>query len=66
MIGSVPPLLLLAIIVLYFVPTAVAAVRGHRNTLGIFLLNLFLSGTGFGWVIALVWAVYREPTGSRA
>ena len=26
-------------------------------------LNLFLGLTGFGWVIALVWAVYREPTG---
>ena len=65
MIGSVPTPFLLVMIVLYFVPTAVALLRGHRNSLAIFLLNLFLGATGFGWVIALLWAVYREPSDSR-
>ena len=66
MIGDIDGTLLLVILVLYFVPTAVAVARRHRNALGIFLLNLFLGGTGVAWVIALVWAVYRGPTGPRA
>lgn len=40
----------------YFAPTLVALVRHKRNTLSIFLLNLFLGWTLIGWIIALVWA----------
>jgi hypothetical protein len=41
---------------IYFLPTIVALVRHKRNTLSIFLLNLFLGWTLVGWIIALVWA----------
>lgn len=41
---------------IYFLPTVVALVRHKRNTLSIFLLNLFLGWTLIGWIIALVWA----------
>lgn len=41
---------------IYFLPTIVALVRHKRNTLSIFLLNLFLGWTLAGWIIALVWA----------
>lgn len=41
---------------IYFTPTIVALVRHKRNTLSIFLLNLFLGWTLIGWIVALVWA----------
>jgi len=47
------------LLTLYFLPTIVALLRHHRNTLAIFLLNFFLGGTFIGWVVALVWAVTK-------
>jgi hypothetical protein len=44
---------------LYFLPTIIAMVRHHRNTLGVFLLNFFLGWTFLGWVAALIWAVVK-------
>lgn len=57
--------LLLAFVVIlcsfiYFVPTIIAYCRGHRNTLAIFLFNLFFGWSLLGWIIALIWAVYKE------
>jgi hypothetical protein len=40
----------------YFFPTLIAWSRKHRNTLAIFIVNLFLGWTFLGWVAALVWA----------
>jgi len=40
----------------YFLPTIVALVRHHGNTLAIFVANLLTGWTFVGWVIALVWA----------
>ncbi len=49
--------LLLAIsFVIYFFPTFIASYRKHVNGTSIFLVNLFLGWTFFGWVVALVWA----------
>lgn len=49
-------ILILIAIALYFLPTIVAANRGHNNHLSIFILNLLLGWTFVGWVVALVWA----------
>jgi len=46
---------------IHFLPTIVAAMRNSRHLLAIFLINLFLSWTLVGWVIALVWACTSEP-----
>ncbi|HUD23236.1 MAG TPA: superinfection immunity protein [Acidobacteriaceae bacterium] len=46
--------------VLYFLPTLIAAHRGHGIAL-IFLLNLFLGWTVIGWFIMLVWALVSSP-----
>jgi Superinfection immunity protein len=46
--------------VLYFLPAIIAAVRSKRDTLAIFLLNLFLGWTFVGWIVALVWAVKAD------
>ena len=46
----------LAFATIYFVPTVIAAVRGHREVFAILVLNAFLGWTYVGWVMALVWA----------
>jgi len=44
----------------YFIPTFIAIVRKKKNTLAIFLLNLFLGMTFLGWICALIWAIMYE------
>jgi len=47
---------------LYLLPTIVAVVRLHHQTLAIFLLNMFLGWSALGWVVALIWSATRvEP-----
>jgi len=58
--GFMERLLLILIIfgqIIYFLPTIVACLRGHKNQLSIFVLNIFLGWTFIGWVIAIVWSV---------
>jgi hypothetical protein len=43
-------------LLLYFLPTFIAAMRGHQNGIAIFILNLLLGWTFLGWVAALVWS----------
>jgi hypothetical protein len=45
---------------LYFLPTIVAAHRGHAIAL-ILLLNLFFGWTVIGWFVLLVWALVSCP-----
>ena len=52
----------LILLFIYFIPTVVAYSRNHTNALAIFILNLFLGYTLVGWVIALIWAVYKKDT----
>lgn len=47
-------LLIIAGIVVYFIPTISAATQDHRNVTAIFVLNLFLGWMLIGWVVALV------------
>jgi Superinfection immunity protein len=54
--------LLFALVVMYFMPTMIAANRHHHNALAISALNLLLGWTFLGWVIALVWACTRTET----
>lgn len=60
--GLLAVLILLAI---YFLPTIIATFRGHKNALGVGLLNLFLGWTLFGWVGALIWSVLAESEHTR-
>jgi hypothetical protein len=48
------------LILLYFLPTILAANRGHQVT-GILLLNLFLGWTGIVWFSLLLWALLSAP-----
>ena len=59
---------LITLLFFYFVPTMVAAARGHRAKLAIFLANLFFGWTLLGWIVALIWAANSnvwEKGGSR-
>ncbi len=52
-------LLVVLIFALYFLPTLIAFLRQHKNSLAIFLLNLLLGWTVLGWVASLVWSVMK-------
>jgi len=43
-------------LILYFIPTVVAAYRKHPYILWIFLINLFFGWSIAGWIIPLLWA----------
>lgn len=50
---------LILMLLIYFAPTIVAGIRGNKNTLAIFLLDLLLGWTVIGWIAALIWAVKK-------
>ena len=54
MIGS--PEVGITALVLGFLPTLIALLRGHHDTFAIFLTNLLLGWTGIGWIVALIWS----------
>ena len=43
-------------LLLMFLPTLIALLRGHDNTFAIVLTNLLLGWTVIGWVVALIWS----------
>ena len=43
----------------YFLPFIIALARKHPDSTAIFVLNLLLAWTFFGWVVALVWSVKK-------
>ena len=47
---------LILLVVLSFLPTVIALLRGHHNSFAIFLTNLLLGWTVVGWIIALIWS----------
>lgn len=53
-------------LVIYFLPSIVAELRGRPNKGAIFVLNLFLGWTFLGWIIALVWAVSGEKAVAKS
>jgi len=60
---------LMLVLMIYFAPAIVAAMRGHHNAFAIFLLTLLLGWSFVGWAIALVWsftAIRPELRGNSA
>ena len=47
-------------LVFYFLPTAIAALRGHRHVWAIFWINLFFGVTVLGWITAAFWAIVNK------
>ena len=48
------------LVLIYFLPTIIAANRGHQIT-GILLLNLLFGWTCVGWIALLLWALLSAP-----
>lgn len=44
----------------YFLPAIIAMMRKKKNTLAIFLVNLFFGFTFVGWIVALIWSLMYE------
>ena len=45
------------LIMLYFLPSIVAAMRENTNFKTIFVVNLFTGWTIYGWVLSLAWSL---------
>jgi hypothetical protein len=56
------PSLLALVLGVYLLPSALALARRHRNRDAVIALNVLAGWTIVGWVIALVWAAYRDPS----
>ena len=52
-----PACLVISVLGVYFFPSLVASERKLKNSMSIFVLNVFLGWTLLGWVIALCLAV---------
>ena len=52
--------ILFIILILYFIPTYIAAFMNKKYFLQIFLLNLFAGFTFIGWLGALIWATFKS------
>lgn len=45
------------VVIVYFVPTVIALLRGHRQAVAIGALNMLLGWTFLGWVGSLIWSL---------
>ena len=52
----------IVIVGIYLLPSIIAFARNHRNKHALAKFNLFGGWTIFGWITALVWALYAEPS----
>ena len=52
---------IVALFVLYWLPTIIAIARHTHSALGVATLNFFLGWTGVGWILALLWALAASP-----
>jgi hypothetical protein len=46
-------------LLVYFIPSFVAAARNQDTRFTIFAINLVLGWTVIGWIGALVWAIHK-------
>jgi hypothetical protein len=51
----------LPLLALHFLPAIIAGFRHAQNFGWILLINLLLSWTVVGWIIALIWAICDSP-----
>ena len=55
-------LIVLIAVAAYLLPSIIGWARGHRNERALVAFNVFTGWTVVGWVVALVWSVYNEPS----
>ncbi len=64
-IGLPEIFVLLFLVLPYFLPTVIAALRKKHSVLAILVLNLLLGWTLIGWVVALIWACTTQDVDRR-
>lgn len=52
-------------IVFYFLPSAVAYFRDHRNFMSIVIVNAFFGWSVLGWALSLAWAFSADVREQR-
>ncbi len=52
----------MVLLAVYLLPSIMAFARNHRNKYALAKFNIFGGWTIFGWITALVWASYAEPS----
>lgn len=59
---------IVVMLAIYFFPTSVAFMRGHRSRWAIVFVNLFLGWLLIGWLAAMIWSLTGnvEPRPVRA
>lgn len=55
-----------AIPLIYFLPSLIASKRRHRSGGSVFVLNLFLGWTLIGWVVALAISLSSDVATAKA
>lgn len=58
-------LVLFGLVVVYLLPSIIAAERGHMSSGAIFALNLLAGWTALGWLAALVWSLTADTRDNR-
>lgn len=58
--------IIFVIMLLYFLPTYIAAFLNKKYFLQIFLLNLFAGFTFIGWLGSLIWATFKNEEKIKA
>jgi uncharacterized membrane protein len=62
--SDVGVVLLIALAVLYFLPTAIVGIRDKaEGGFGIFIINLLLGWTVIGWLVCFIWACSGRTRG---
>jgi hypothetical protein len=59
-LGSLVVLLLVVAALFYFVPSVIAIVRHHSQTIPIVAVNILLGWTFLGWVVAFIWSLSAD------
>lgn len=44
------------VVVIYILPTIIAARRRHKNFMPILIINLIFAATVIGWILCLAWS----------
>ena len=52
---------ILALFLMYWLPTIVAVARHTPSALGVAALNFFFGWTVVGWIFAMIWALAAHP-----
>ena len=62
--SALGPFVIIVIVALYLLPAIIAFRRECRSDAAIFVFNLVLGWTVFGWLLALAWALGGRIRGS--